>query len=111
MIVKELMEALGLTIVAGENGVDKEITTGYVGDLLSCVMAGAKPGAVWVTIQSHVNIVAVASLLNLSCIIVAEGAHVEKDTIEKANDEDIAVFSSDLTAFELVKKLTEIGIS
>ncbi|NLM12967.1 MAG: AraC family transcriptional regulator [Epulopiscium sp.] len=110
MLVRELKETLGLTIVAGENGVDKEITAGYVGDLLSWVMANAKPGAVWITIQSHVNIIAVASLLNLSCIIVAEGAHIDKDTIEKANEEDITVFSSEMNAYELVKKLTEIGI-
>ncbi|HHW67261.1 MAG: hypothetical protein PWP07_2150 [Epulopiscium sp.] len=111
MTVRELMKTLGLSIVAGENGLDKEITTGYVGDLLSWVMANAKPGAAWITIQSHVNIIAIASLLNLSCIIIAEGAHIDQDTIEKANEEDIPVFSSEINAYQLVKKLTEIGIS
>ena len=104
------MEKLELFMVAGASGVDKEVTTGYTGDLLSWVIANAKPGAVWVTIQSHVNIIAIASLLNLSCIIVSEGAHIDKDTVTRANEEGITVFSTEMNSYTTIKKLIEIGI-
>ncbi|WP_058485121.1 DRTGG domain-containing protein [Defluviitalea phaphyphila] len=110
MTVKDMVEKLGLSIIAGKEGVDKEITTGYVGDLLSWVMANAKAGAVWITIQSHVNIIAVASLINLSCIIVAEGATIDKETIVKANEEKIPLLSTNKNSYEIIKELIEIGI-
>lgn len=110
MTVKEMMEKLELFMVAGASGIEKEITSGYVGDLLSWVMANAKQGDVWITIQSHMNIIAIASLLNLSCIIVAEGAHIDQETVEKANEEGITLFSSDMNAYDIIKKLIEIGI-
>jgi serine kinase of HPr protein (carbohydrate metabolism regulator) len=110
MIVKEMMEKLELFLVAGASGVDKEVTSGYVGDLLSWVMGNAEQGAAWVTIQSHVNIVAVATLLNLSCIIVADGCHVDEETVEKANEEGMPIFATDMNAYQMVKKLVSIGI-
>ncbi len=110
MLVRDIIEKLDLSIVAGENALDNEITTVYVGDLLSWVMANAKQGSIWIPIQSHVNIVAVASLLNLSCIIVAEGAHVDEEAIEKANNENIPIFSTDKDTYNLIKELIKIGI-
>ena len=64
---------------------------GYTSDLLSCVMAGAKTRRVWVTLQAHLNIVAVAALLELSAVIITEGARPDPATIAKANEEGITV--------------------
>ena len=82
-----------------------QITGGYASDLLSCVMAGAQAGNVWVTLQSHLNVVAVASLLNLACVVVTEGAPVEPPTVEKADEVGIPVLSTPLTTYSVVERL------
>lgn len=89
---------------------DKEITGGYCGDLLSWVMAHAQKGNLWITVQTHVNIVAIAALLELSCIIVPEDITIEEETIEKSIEEDIAILKSHLNSFEVAKILSERGI-
>lgn len=110
MQVKDIAKKLNLSVVAGVKGSYKEITTVYVGDLLSWVMANAKKGSIWITIQSHVNIIAVASLLNLSCIIVAEGVHIDKETVERADNEEITILSSTMNAYQIIKELINTGI-
>lgn len=111
MIVKELVEKYGISVVTGDIGLDKEIKSGFVGDLLSVVMGKAKEGCAWVTIQGHLNIVAVASLVGVSCIIVTEGFEVEPDTIDKAKDEGIAILSTSQSSYEMVAKLVESSIA
>ncbi len=88
---------------------DKEITDIYIGDLLSVVMGKAKEGNAWLTIQGHINIVAVALLTGVSCIIVCENSEVDANTIEKATNEEISVFSTPLSAFHAAKKLIELS--
>lgn len=75
----------------------------YVGDLLSFVMAKAKPGQIWLTIQAHPNVIAVASLINLSAVIVVEGVDIPQETIDMANERGVILISSVLDAVELVK--------
>ena len=89
---------------------DTEITGGYCGDLLSWVMAHAQKGNLWITVQTHVNIIAIGVLLELSCIIVPEDINVEEETIEKAIEEDIPILKSQLNAFEIAKLLSERGL-
>jgi imidazolonepropionase-like amidohydrolase len=84
---------------------------GYTSDLLSCVMAGAKSRNIWVTLQAHGNIVAVAALLDLSAIIITEGATPDKVTIDKANKEGVNLLSTHLSSYETVGKLWEIGLT
>jgi serine kinase of HPr protein (carbohydrate metabolism regulator) len=101
MKLSELKEILGLELVTKEVNLNKEVTGGYASDMLSWVMAHAREGQAWITIQSHQNIVAVASLLNLACIIVAEGVDIEDSTLLKANNENIPVFSCKKTVYEI----------
>ena len=75
----------------------------YVGDLSSFVMAKAKPGQIWLTIQAHPNVIAVASLINLSAVIVVEGVDIPQETIDVANERGVILISSVLDAVELVK--------
>jgi len=73
-------------------------------------MAGAPHQSVWVTLQAHNNIIAVAALLELSAIIITEGATPDTNTIKKANEEDVTLLSTKSNSFEVVGKLWELGI-
>lgn len=85
-------------------------TSGYVSDLLSCVMAGAKKDGVWITLQSHDNIVAVAALLELSAVIITEDAQPELSTVARAVAKNITLLSTPLPSFDIVGKLWELGL-
>lgn len=87
-----------------------QVNSGYCSDLLSCVMAGAPNQGIWVTLQAHNNIIAVAALLDLAAIIITEGAVPDKTTIEKANEEDITLLSTEKSSFYINGKLWELGL-
>lgn len=108
MKVQELIDQLKLQVVV-QGDLEREIAGGYVSDLLSHVMANGKEGDVWVTLQSHQNIVAVASLLNFSAIIVACGVKVEKNTIEKAENEGITILTTTEEIYPITGKLYKLG--
>lgn len=110
MLVGDIAKKLNLEVIAGNDKLDNEIKSGFVGDLLSVVMGKAKEGSVWITIQGHLNIVAVASLVGVACIIVTEDFEVEKDTIEKANEEGIPILTTSKSSFKIVSELVKLGI-
>jgi serine kinase of HPr protein (carbohydrate metabolism regulator) len=107
MKVKELAERLGLKVLA-EEGLDNEVEGGYTGDLLSWVMSHASKGNVWITVQIHPNIIAVAVLLEMSAIIVPENIPVESSTIEKAKSEGIPILQSSASAFNLCAEIKAV---
>lgn len=110
MKVCEIVETLGLKVVAGNDQLDNEVTSGFVGDLLSVVMGKAQAGSAWITIQSHLNIIAVATLVDVACVIVSEGFVVDDNAIEKANEEDIVILTSEKSSYELASLLTKLGV-
>lgn len=110
MRVKDIVDSLGLKVATGENLLDRTVHGGCVGDLLSVVMGKAEEDQVWVTVQSHINIIAVASLVNVSCIIVSEGFEIDEDALVKAKDEDIILLQSELTSFQICQELTKLGV-
>ncbi len=77
----------------------------YVGDLLSRAMSHVTAGDVWITIMNNVNVIAVASLTEAACVILAEGVAMDEKTLEVAREREIAVFTSPLTAYELCRRL------
>jgi hypothetical protein len=83
---------------------------GYSSDLLSCVMAGARKGHIWITLQAHLNIVAVAALNEVAAIIITENAQPEAATIEKANQQGVILFSTSKPTYEVNGKLWDMGI-
>lgn len=101
--VSQAAERFGFKTLAALEAADNVISDVYTGDLLSWVMGKAPEGSAWITIQGHVNIVAVAMLTGVSCIILAEGADADADTLSKANAEDIPVLSSPLTAYQIAR--------
>ncbi len=111
MTLQEIIEQLNLTVLTSQKDFSQVVpSSGYTSDLLSCVMAGAKHQAIWVTLQSHANIVAVGALLDLSAIIVTEGAMPDQATIAKANEENITLLSTEKPSFYVVGKLWELGL-
>jgi DRTGG domain len=110
MNLQGVVEGLSLEVGAGADRLDREVSGGYACDLLSYVMARAKEGDIWVTIQGHMNIVAVASLINLAGIIVTEGNRPDVATLEKANAEGVSILLTSATTYEVVGKLYELGI-
>jgi hypothetical protein len=96
--------------LTGNAGLENEIFNGYTCDLLSWVMAKGKEGTVWITVQNHLNVIAVASMIDFACVILPENISVEKSVLEKAAEENIPVLSSKLTAFELCIRLNGMGI-
>lgn len=111
MTLEEIITKLNLNVLT-ESKDFEQITPsgGYTADLLSCVMAGAKRRAVWVTLQAHLNIVAIAALLDLSAIIITEGAMPDVDTIAKANEEGVILLSTNRSTFYVVGRLWELGL-
>ena len=89
---------------------NKEASAGFVGDLLSVVMGKATEDCAWVTIQSHINIVAVATLVDCACIIVAEGYAVDENAVTKANMEEISIISTKLSSYEACSVLARNGL-
>jgi hypothetical protein len=87
-----------------------EVTGGYTSDLLSCVMAGAKSNYLWMTLQAHMNIVAVAALLEVAAIIITEDAQPDQATIDRANQQDVILLSTPRPNFEIDGRLWEMGI-
>jgi hypothetical protein len=111
MKLQQVIEKLNLTLLTDPKDFSEiETTEGYASDLLSCVMSGAPHGSLWVTLQAHTNIVAVAALLELAAIIISEGAAPDENTIKKANDEGITLLSSPASTFSIVGQLSRLGI-
>lgn len=103
--LKKLTKELGFECLSGEALLDRIPRSAYVSDLLSDVMGKARDGMIWVTSQVHKNIVAVASLKELSAIVIVNERPVEKELLEQAEREGVVVLASDLPAFETAGKL------
>lgn len=111
MKLKQVVERLNLQLQTATSKLDVEVRGGYISDLLSDVMANAKKGDIWITLQIHQNTVAVATLKELAGIVVINKKQPAKETIKKAEEEGVPILTSDLTAFELICELCKLGIS
>ena len=110
MKLADLVDQLNLEVRSAPGRLDDEVTGGYASDLLSDVIANGREGDVWVTLQIHQNIVAVAIMKDLAGIILVSGREPEEDTVGKAEAESIPVMVSRLPAFELVGRLYGLGV-
>ena len=110
MNIKELVDQFSLNVAAGQNGLDREIQGGYCGDLLSDVMGNAPIGCIWLTVQSHQNIVAVAVLREMAAIVLCGGQEPDQETVEKADEEGIPILLWAGTAFDLAGQVFQAGV-
>lgn len=108
--VKELAAKLELKQLTAVEDMEKSITDGCVCDLLSWVMARGDAGMAWITVQTHLNVVAVACLHDFSCIIIPEDIEVPQPTLDKANEEGMIIFSSSKTSYKLCCEMHALGI-
>ena len=108
MTVIELNELLEGTLLTPDNG--KQIKSGFTCDLLSWVMAHGSEGMAWITVQTHMNVIAVATLHDMSCVIIPDGNKMEADVAQKAAEEGVAVISTTLSAFEACGRMYSKGI-
>ena len=110
MNIQDIVESLGLAVLTSAGSPDAEVTGGYASDLLSDVLARGRAGNLWITMQTHVNIVAVASLKDLAAIILVNGRAPDSETLAKARQEKVKILASQMTAFELAGRLYQLGI-
>ena len=105
MKLHQVVKELALEVRSRVLNLDKEVSGGYASDLLSDVIANAKKDNIWITLQIHQNIVGVATLKELTGIIIVNGRKPEAETLKKAEQENIPIMITKLPAFEIIGKL------
>lgn len=106
----DIRKSLGLTLLAGEDAPGPEVTGAYCGDMLSDVMANARPGELWITIQVHMNIIPVAVMKELAAIVIANGKRPDPQVLAKARQERVPLLGSALSSFQIACRLHEAGV-
>ena len=110
MTIQALTDLIKAHNCTPELPMNQEVSCGYTCDLLSWVMAHGKQGMAWITVQTHMNVIAVAVLMEMSCVIVPEGIHMEEASIAKAAEEGVVVLERPMTASELCGLMTGAGL-
>lgn len=105
MKVSDLVEKLGLKIFSGKAGLENEISGGYASDLLSDVMGFANENQVWITLQTHQNVLAIASLKDLAAVVMVKGLQPDADTLKHSEEEGIPLLGTEMETFEMAGKL------
>ena len=108
MTVSDLVEKVNLKVFSGRSSLGNKISGGYVSDLLSDVMGNAAEGEIWITLQTHQNVMAIASLKELAAVVLVKGLVPEPEMLKKSNDEGIPVLGTNLETFEMAGKLYRI---
>ena len=110
MKLNDIAEKLDLELLNPGAGLDVDIKKAFCGDMLSEVMGNAREGAIWITIQVHENALAIAMLKNFAAIIFSSSRKPEAEVIEKATEEEIRLFSSGKTSYQLSGELFQLGL-
>lgn len=108
MTVEEIKNKLELKVLSGASGLNREVNGGYVSDLLSDVMGNADAGQIWITLQTHKNIMAIASLKDLAAVILVNDYQPEEDTAAQSEEEAIPILGTSMSTFEVAGKLYEL---
>ena len=110
MTVNEMAKLIEAENMTPETDGNAEVSCGYTCDLLSWVMAHGAAGMAWVTVQTHMNVIAVASLMEMAAVIIPEGIEMEAPSLEKAKEDGINVLQTPLTAYEICARLAAAGL-
>lgn len=109
MKIRDIVQELGLrTVCSGKMSGD--VASVITGDLMSFIVGKAQPGSIWITVQNHLNVAAVAVLKDIPCIIISSGRPVMEDLKARCEMEDITLLSTDESSFSLCSKLAELGL-
>ncbi len=110
MTVKELQTLIDARTLTPELSHEREVACGYCCDLLSWVMAHGEEGMAWVTVQTHLNVVAVAVLADMACVVLPEGIVMEEESLAKAVSEEMCVLTSPLSSYEICVRMGQAGV-
>jgi len=108
MTTEQIIKELGLKVFTGDDLDKRKVNGGYVSDLLSDVMGHAREGEMWITLQSHANVVAIASLKELAAILLVKGIEPEGAVMEKAREEGVAILGSNEDTFTITGKVFQL---
>ncbi len=107
MTVEFLAKECGFEVISMPSP-ERESEGAYIGDLLSWVMGKANAGNVWITIMSNINVIAVATLADVSCVVLAEGVSLDPEVLAAAEAKGVNVLSSPLSAYDIAKQISSI---
>jgi hypothetical protein len=107
MTVKDFIEKCNLKVLV-EGELDREITTCYIGDLLSWVMGRAPGDSAWLTVMGNINSIAVATLADVSCIVLVENAALDAEAKAKAEMHEVTILSTELNSYDLAIALSKL---
>ena len=107
MTVKEFIEKCNLKVLVGGE-LDREIKDCYIGDLLSWVMGRAPGDSAWLTVMGNINSIAVATLADVSCIILVENAALDSEAKAKAEMHDVTILQSEENSYHLAVKIRDL---
>jgi len=110
MRLDEIKNRLNLTLLSGNNPLNSNVSRGYVSDLMSDVIAHGKEGDIWITYQTHLNVIAIALMKNMAAVILIQDRVLIPAAAEKAEQEGLPVLSSSKSAFEIAGELYQLGI-
>jgi len=108
MKLKEIINSLNLQVLTAKDNLEKDVSDGYTSDLLSDVIANSREGNLWITLQIHQNIIAVAKLKDLAGVIIVNNRQPEEDTLKKAEEEKIPLLATEATAYRISGKLYQL---
>lgn len=111
MKLSEIVDKLNLEVRGADSHLDNDVRRGYVSDLLSDVLGNSEEGDLWITLQIHPNIVAIASMKGLSGIVLINNRQPEEDTVNKANEENVPIMVTSMTAYEFSGRLYAMGLT
>lgn len=107
MTVKDFIEKCNLKVLV-EGELDREITTCYIGDLLSWVMGRAPGNSAWLTVMGNINSIAVATLADVSCIVLVENAALDAEAKAKAEMHEVTILSTELNSYDLAVAISKL---
>lgn len=108
MLVKDILEPLACTVLACPEGLEREVRDAYCCDLLSWVIGRAEHGSAWLTVMTNLNIVAVAVMAEISCIVITEGAQPGDDVIDSAARNGVTLLGTKLSTFRAATALGKL---
>ena len=101
MTVKDIAAIDGVAVAAGSGGLDRDVSSVYICDLLSFAMSKAPADSAWITVMNNINVMAVAALADVACVLLCEGAQPDAPSVAKAESLDLAILTSERPAFAI----------
>ncbi len=110
MMLKEIVDQIGLKVLSGAESLNVPVTNACISDILSDVMARSQKGTLWITNQTHMNVIAIVFFKSLAGVIFPGGLEPDEEVLNKAREKNIPVLSTEMSAFDIAGRLYSLGI-